>query len=184
MLTSTCFFDKAYVQSLRKLEPEERQELIQKFWPVANSSLGVFDDSAGETFLDCVTDELERCGIIDVSFLLETSAAQSPLSIFSKRNLSRPYGDVMKDLSSQYLNVPPIAIRRSIELAVRLWLTLNTHSADILLGSISAEGNPLEWDQNLALSQLVEKQCAIRIRFHGPETSPRFDAGFTAAFRP
>lgn len=94
----------------------------------------------------------------------------------------RSCNDILKALSSHFLNIDPAAIRRSLELIVRLWLTLNTRSSEILAGAVFAGERALEWNVNTSLSTLIEEHFVKRA------VSPRFkkpgnvDPTFTAAY--
>jgi hypothetical protein len=56
-----------------------------------------------------------------------------------RSNGLRPYKVILNEISARNRNVSLEVIRRSMELAVRLWLTLDTCSADIRVGPTSSE---------------------------------------------
>ena len=182
MLTDACFFDKAFIKELRSLDIQQRHELVSKLWPLPDGGTGVFDEFAVKACLDYVADELER--VRPYRRLFAAQDFDGTISIIQRLRTepSRSYGDIVHDLSSQFLNMTPEAIRRSLELSVRLWLTFNTHSADIAVGSISAEESPTDWAQDVSLDKLLHDRFARQTQSHSQQSQPSFDPGLTAAY--
>jgi hypothetical protein len=182
MVESACFFDKAFVQHLRRLDATERDELIRRFWSLPNTDSHHFDDFASTAFLGYVADELERVRHHRSLFAVQDFDGTFAIIQRIGANVAKPYKEILSELSCQYLNVTPEAIRRSVELAVRLWLTLNTYSTDIRVGAESAENTPIDWDPSLSLDQLLIDQFGKQPVASSRDHPSRYDAGFTAAY--
>jgi hypothetical protein len=69
-----------------------------------------------------------------------------------------------------------------MELAVRLWLTINTHSAGIHVGAVLTESAPIDWDLSISLEQLLKFQFAGRGATHRNGDPSRFEQRLTAAY--
>ena len=141
-----------------------------------------FDEFASKAFLEYVADELERVRHHRSLFAVQDFGGTFAIIQTIGANLSKPYKDILGELSSNYLHVPPEAIRRSMELTVRLWLTLNTCSHDIHVGAISTEDTPIDWDLNLSLEQLLNTLVPSSVTTHNHDGLFRFDVGLTAAY--
>jgi hypothetical protein len=182
MLESSCFFDKAFVQDLRELKSPDIRSFVRKFWALSNIDADRFDEFASTAFLKYVADELERVRHHRSLFAVQDFNGTFAIVQNIAANPSRPYRDVLADLSTQYLNVTPEAIRRSIELSFRLWLTLNTSSTDVRVGAETTESSPIDWDLDISLEQLLKNQIVSPSMTPRQEDPSRFDAGFTVAY--
>lgn len=91
-------------------------------------------------------------------------------------------GEIVRELSPHFMNLEPGAIRRSLELSTRLWLSLNTHSSDVAVGPIFAGEVALEWEENMSLDAIVQKHFAKGVRAHAPKGFAKIEPAFTAAY--
>jgi hypothetical protein len=71
---------------------------------------------------------------------------------------------------------------RSIELALRLCLTINVQSADVTLGPTKSNAIPIQWEDEIALDQLVRAQFPPSQYAAESSKEYRIDPGFTAPF--
>jgi hypothetical protein len=181
MLESTCFFGKTFVTELRKLQSEEKKVLVRKLWALPKSKCGHLDGFACSTFVDYVADELERVGRHGRLFTVQDFRGTFAMIEELSANASRTYNDILAELSRRYPNDHPDAVRRSIELTVRLWLTLDIHSDSVRVGAES-DRTPINWDLSQSLDDLLRDQPRGRTTTQRYGASARFDRRLTAAY--
>jgi hypothetical protein len=80
-------------------------------------------------------------------------------------------------LQSDFLNCDGASILRSMELCLRIWLTLNVASPKIAIGPVQAPVSRIEWFDDMSLDQLVLTQ--FKPSKLGPRN--RLDDSLTAA---
>jgi hypothetical protein len=181
MLSSECFFERSFVSKLKALQEQEKRILLQRFWPTsAINSYGVDETSHG-AYLDFIGSELSHIQHHRALF-----AAQDLDSIFEiiqilRESSDKPCDEVIQTLSSQFLNFDPKAIRRSVELSTRLWLTLNTRSPDIS-EAVLADQIPVEWNTNISLDTLINNRFTKRAPGQAPKTHRNIEPRHTAAY--
>jgi hypothetical protein len=182
MLTSTNFLDKAAVQELRRLEGAQRHNFVRRFWPDAGVHCSAFDGPSCEAYIRYIAGELEQ--ICQHRHLF---AAQSLDSVFEvihavRENSATEYAGVLISLSNKFPNATRDAIRRSVELSVRLWLTINIHHSDIFTGPIAAGDTPLDWAQDESLEQMLRRQFGLRVQLQRQRETTKYDPALTAAY--
>lgn len=182
-MTTTCLFDEDFIETLKALSPAERGALVARFWPDPKFSPQSFDDFASAAFLANIIGKLSH-----VRRHRDLFAVQDFEGIFAiirtlREQPSKSYNDIVCSISSQlYLNMAPESIRRSVELSTRIWLTFNTHSADVSIGTIDASESGINWAMNQTLEQLIVSQLAERRTLQKPGKGVRIDAAITAAY--
>jgi len=182
MLIFESFFDPTFVPNLKALRGEEKRSLLRMFWPNSRFDLYGLDESPYSEFLEFVANELQQIQRYRTSF-----AAQNLDSTFAiiqkiRDNRHKACGEIVRDLSSQFVNFDPIAIRRSLELSTRLWLSLNTRSSDISVGPVFVGEASVEWDVNISLDVLLQKHFANRNQGPSLKEYGKFDPTVTAAY--
>jgi hypothetical protein len=182
MQTSSNLFDKAVVQRLQTLDGPERHELVRKFWPGRTTSLSVFDEFSCRAIVEHIAQELDK-----VRYHRDLFAAHdfdAILSIIRKlqESNSKRYDEVVRELLFEFPNTSLDAVRRSVELTVRIWLTTNTHTADIFVGPISAGDAPVDWPVDLSLAQLLQTRFGRRVQSPLQKVAATIDPAFTATY--
>lgn len=182
MLTGTCFFKKAFLQSLRGLESQQKRELLKIFWPEQRHDSEDFDVYACDAFLEHIINELEQVRAHQDLFVARNFDETSVILQVLKENISKPCKDIVHKLSAHFNDAEPAAIRRSLELSARLWSTFNTHSSEIAVGPIFADELPLDWHEDASLEYLCQTRFAQRSRQEGHKGYLKIDPAFTAAY--
>jgi hypothetical protein len=182
MQTSSKIFDKAVVQWLQTLEGPGRHELVKRFWPGKPSSLTAFDDFSCKATIEHIVQELDK-----VRHHRDLFAAHDFDAIFSivrtlEDSTSKRYDEVVRELLLEFPDASSDAVRRSVELTLRIWLTINTHTADIFVGPIAAGDAPIDWPDDVSLEQLLQRSFGHRIQ-HSPQKGlATFEPAFTATY--
>jgi hypothetical protein len=182
MLESTNFFGETFAEQLKELESQEKFALVRKLWALPASRCDHLSDFACSTFIEYVADELERLRRHRKLFAVQDFQGTFAIIEQLSANPSWTYTDTLTKISEDYPGVPLKSVRRSIELAVRLWLTLDIHSAEIRVGPESIDRFPIDWNLSLTLAQLLENQFKRRTITHSKDNFPRFDRKLTATY--
>jgi hypothetical protein len=97
-------------------------------------------------------------------------------------NPTKSQDEIIEILSTRYLNMAPAAVRRSVELTVRVWLTLNINSSSVVVGPTFADETPLDWDPDVSLDVLVQRQFLKSGGGRGKTAKSNIDPAMTAAY--
>jgi hypothetical protein len=152
------------------------------FWPNSHFDLYGLDDSPHSEFLDFVANELQHVREYQTSFAAQTLDTTFAIIQKIRDNRQRTCQDIVHDLSTQFVNFDSAAIRRSLELSMRLWLTLNTKSSDITVGPVYVGEAYVEWHTNVSLDGLVQKHFARSNQSSPFAGRTRYDPAVTAAY--
>jgi hypothetical protein len=182
MLMSSEFFDKKVVQELSSLDGERRRELVKKIWPGSNARRDWFDEFSCKAVMEHIVRELDHVRHHRSLFVAQHFDATLTIIRTIQQDTSKRYEEVVRALLGQFPNANPDAVRRSIELTVRMWLTINTHSSDIFVGPMSAGDAPIDWEQDISLEQLLRSRFGRRIQLPRQRSIAMFDPAFTATY--
>jgi hypothetical protein len=182
MQKSSNIFDKAVVRQLQTLEGQERHELVKKFWPPKTSSLIAFDDFSCRAIIEHIVQELEKVRHHRDSFAAHDFDALFSIIRTLQESTSKRYDEVVRELLVQFPNASSDAVRRSVELTLRIWLTVNTHTADIFLGPIAPSDTPIDWPNDVSLEQLLQRCFGRRVQLPAQRGVTTFDPAFTATY--
>jgi hypothetical protein len=97
-------------------------------------------------------------------------------------NPTKSQDEIIEILSTRYLNMAPAAVRRSVELTVRVWLTLNINSSSVAVGPTFPDETPLDWDPNVSLDVLVQRQFSKSGGGRGKTAKSNIDPAMTAVY--
>jgi hypothetical protein len=182
MQTSSDLFDKTVVRRLQTLKNPERHELVRRFWPETSTSLSTFDGFSCKAIVEHIAQELDK-----IRYHRDLFAAHNLDAIFSiietlRESVSKRYDNVVHELLAEFPGSSPDAVRRSIELTLRIWLTINTHTADIFVGPLSAGDAPIDWADDISLEQLLRGCFGRRVLLPLQKGATAFDPAFTATY--
>ena len=182
MSTSACFFEKGFGQRLKELESSDRHELLRRLWPSTEAEPSQSDEIASSAFLQFIAAELERVRHHQQLFAVQDFDGILAVIDIIRTHAAKPCRELLSILSLQYINVALDSVRRSMELAIRLWLTLNVHTVDIRVGPETTEEDPIDWNLDLSLEELLKNQFPKRTINNDRENPLRFDTRLTAAY--
>lgn len=181
MSSSDKIFGPVFPLELISLTREKRLALLRQFWSTSAVDQNCLDDFDGN-YLEFVSNEIKQIQHHRTHF-----AAQDMDTIFNiidtlRNNLHLPCGEILRLLSSQYINFDPVATRRSLELSARLWLTINIRSSHISLGPTFAGDVPIEWDPHMSLDALIQAHLIKATYRQASKGIDTIDVDFTAAY--
>ena len=157
-------------------------ELICKIWPQSNVSPSSFEFQTYAAFLQYMDSELDQIRQHQRHFAVESFGGILDIIQTLRENYSQPRSHVLQLLSTRFLNVEIAAIQRSLELSIRLWLTLNVNSSNIAIGPTFANEIPLDWDDSVSLKTMVESQFSKGVAASHYAPRSKIDPNFTAAY--
>src|SRR5947207_8348470 len=180
-VTASSFFSKTILQNLRDLDKNQTSELIHTFWPELDLKEEEVHEQHYASFFEYVGRELASLRHRRSRFAADSF--QSTCSMMRELNKNRihPRKIIVNSLKGNFLNYDDRALLRSMELTLRLWLTLNIRSEATAVGPVQAHVSTVEWDDDVSLDQLVQAQ------FTPSQYSPKgrnahIDPAFTAAY--
>jgi hypothetical protein len=182
MLSTDCFFEKTFVPKLKGLQGEERRALLQRFWPNSVIHFHGHDDPSYREYLGFVISEIRQIQHHRAFFAAQTLDSTFAIIQKLREDRHKPCEEILRNLSSQFLNYDESAVRRSLEFSIRLWLTINTRSPEINVGPIFAGEVPVEWDTHISLDTLISNQFAKRTQGQASKIHANFEPQFTAAY--
>jgi hypothetical protein len=182
MQTSSNLFDKAAVRRLQSLGDPERLDFVRKFWPEKTINLSTFDAFSCRAIIKHIVQELEK-----VRHHRDLFAAHDFDAIFSiirtlQGSISKPYDELVRELLIDFPRASSDAVRRSVELTLRIWLTINTHTADISVGPIAAGDAPIDWPGDISLEQLLQSSFGRRVQLPLRKGAITIEPAFTATY--
>lgn len=151
-------------------------------WQDSDLSLESFDERDYCLFFNYIGNELEDLRQYHLKFAVDTFDNMNELFQCLRTNSAEPLSFVLERLSERFVHADRGALQRSLELAVRLFLTINVNSSSMAMGATFPYEIPLEWPPDASLSSLIERQ------FSKPNASLKLSVrsslnhGFTAAY--
>jgi hypothetical protein len=184
---TSSFFVKTIAQDLQNLPRVQKLELVCIFWPRASLNIESFHDESYSNFLEYIGNELNELRHHQSRFAVDNFESMIELMQILRDHSAKPLSRLILDVRSRFLNVDEASIRRSLELLVRLWLTLNVNSAAIAIGPIFAHARTLEWSMEQSLEDVIKSQFDTTandisgLTLSTSKTLPTVSPGFTAA---
>ncbi|KAH8731767.1 hypothetical protein GQ44DRAFT_755164 [Phaeosphaeriaceae sp. PMI808] len=182
MLTSSNFFDKAVVQQLRALDQQQSYNLLRNFWPDRNHNTSAFDSPSCRAIIEHIACELDQVRYHRDLFAVQDFDTTFVIVQILRENPSMSYEDLIRALLLRFPGNTTDAIRRSVEISVRLWLTINIHTFDIFVGLISAGDTPLNWARDMSLEQVIRGHFGRCVQLQRQRQTTKFDPAFTATY--
>jgi len=182
LLHSSSFFIKSIAEALNELSREEKYKLVSKFWPHSGLLLEQFNEDDYNAFIRYLGGELSLLHQHRHKFAVETFDATIELVQFLKDHRSKSLSSLIQTLNERFLNFDEKAIQRSLELSIRLGLTLNVNSPSVAVGSIFRHESNFEWPAETSLDSLIQNQFSKTILGGDTKARSRIDPAFTAAY--
>ncbi|KAI9723897.1 MAG: hypothetical protein M1828_004016 [Chrysothrix sp. TS-e1954] len=108
-------------------------------------------------------------------YAARTQTQLANMILIMKHNAHLDRTKLVERLQTQFPGMRAIQIRRSMDLAVRLWLTLHVRSTDCLLGPKMPHISIVSWDEDMTLAELIRTSLPL------DETNPAVSTGVRAS---
>jgi hypothetical protein len=148
-------FAATFSARVNNLKPNEKSAIIKRFWPTAGSTPTLHDDSA---LFDHLKNEVNLIKHHKERFSVDSLGGVINLIDTLKQTSSKPLSGLIQGLSGTCLDADEKAIQRSLELCVRLWLTININSPSLAVGPTYPLEIPLAWERNSSLNDLIQRR--------------------------
>jgi len=99
----------------------------------------------------------------------------------AKASHDKPLSELIEELSCIFLDVDEGAIQRSLELSVRVWLTVNVHSWALEVGPNVVLELPMTWEKVMSLDDLIRTRWGEKITSQKLKRRLLVEDTFTAA---
>ncbi|KAF2685154.1 hypothetical protein K458DRAFT_388045 [Lentithecium fluviatile CBS 122367] len=182
MSRTACFFDESFATNLNGSGKDHQYEIVKGFWPNVVVEYESFDPTSYGSFFQYLAKEIGHLRHHQRHFAVQSLDDTFAVVRALRENPSKSQTELIRTLSAGYLNVGPAVIQRSLELTVRLWLTLNVNSSSVAVGPIFPDETPLDWEHDVSLDALVKGQFAELGSGRGKATSSKIDPALTAAY--
>jgi hypothetical protein len=182
MSDSTNILTQPFAPGIDSLPIRQKYELICKLWPQCKVPPESLEFQTYAAFLEYMSSELDQIQQHQRLFAVESFGGILDIIQTLRENYSQPRSHVLQILSTRFLNVEIAAIQRSLELSIRLWLTLNVNSSNIAIGPTFANEIPLDWDDSISLKTMVVSQFSKGVGASNYALRSKIDPNFTAAY--
>ena len=182
MLTSSNLFDRAAVQQIRAMEGPQRSQLVRKFWPETSIRRHAFDEYSCAAILDHIATELEQVRRHGQHYAAQDFDSTFVIIQLIRNNISARYEDIVSLVLGSFSTASPDAIHHSIELSVRIWLTIDIRTQNFIDRPIFPGDVPMDWAKGVSLEELLLNQFGRRARLKHDRASSKLDSAFTASF--
>jgi hypothetical protein len=176
------FLDGKSDASLTDLSKRDQYGIIKGLWPNLPLDYEAYDATAYDSFLQHVGREFEHLRHQLRHFAVQSLDGTFDVVRVLLENQNKSQGEIIQLLSVSYLNTAPAAIRRSVELTVRLWLTLNINSSSVAVGPTFPDETPLDWSPDVSLNALVLSQFPKSGVGTARTAKSRIDPAMTATY--
>jgi hypothetical protein len=168
-------------QSISKLLPAQKYAFLVKLWPDSNLTLRSFREQDYAWFFDFIEDSLEQFEQARESFAVQKPSEVIDLIPILNEKVTEPLSTVIQALPSKYHKYEEESRRRSLELLIRLWLTINVKSPSLAFGSVLPFEDPLEWSIGTSLEGIIADRFTSAKQSSDRKGQRRVDGTFTAA---
>jgi len=153
-----------------------------QFWPDIGLTEQDVGDESYNAFFDYVNQEIRILGSCGEDFAAQCLEGTAALVSKLREHKARSKMEILEDLQKDFPNASNSSIERSMELALRLWLTLTIRSSNIAVGPVNAAVTQIEWPGQKSLTSLVQDQFVEQVS-PVPEGKARLqaDSNLTAA---
>jgi hypothetical protein len=156
--------------------------LVSKVWPDSGLTLGSFDEEEYDEYLEYVEDLVRQIEHHRTNFAAQTLAGTAALIEVLRNQSDQPQAAIIDTVAGHYLNCSQSSIQLSLELAARIWLTVNVSSPKIAVGPIYPQEERLAWDADTSLNSLIESQFAVTRAYALETGSNAIEHTFSAAY--
>lgn len=156
-------------------EKFEQYSLVDKIWPGLTTSSKGFDEGLFSVFLSYLQDADSQIRQFHHKLAFGTLGHTLDLVGVLRDSRSRPLQEIFQ-------NIDDNAMRRSYELAVRVWLGINVNSSAIAVGPIAPDERPHEWPMNTSLEAVIKKNIFRECSGNVTKEYVKVEGAFTAAY--
>ena len=157
LIRSGSIFSSTIFDDLQSLDEASKLELISKLWPESGLTSKAFIEDDYTAFIGYIGREFSKLRGHQHKFASNTLDTTLELIEFIRTTSDQPQTAVLQKARERFQGVDEAAVLRSLELAARLWLTINLHSSSIAVGPIQPSVGAVEWPQCLSLNDTVRK---------------------------
>jgi hypothetical protein len=180
-LQSQSIFTYAFSIELAKASDTHKTELVRKLWPTS-PNFRTDEAAMSKPFMRHLVDEISNTRHKHNVFAACTLGAIAHIVEDIQAMQSRPLEEIIQHLKGEYLNFDDAAIQRSLEMCVRLSLTVNVNSRKVAVGGTFHRERALEWTRSSSLKTVVEDVFVKRAMSHTSKMGTKVDGAFTADY--
>jgi hypothetical protein len=180
-LESQSIFTQDFSKELANASDDQTTELVRKIW-TKRPKLRADEAAMGKPFIRHLVDEISNTRHQNNEFATCTLSAIADTVKDIRTMQTRPLEEVMQHLKGGYMNFDDAAIQRSVEMCVRLWLTVNINSRVVAVGGTFHREIALDWAHSSSLKKMVEDVFANRATNNSSRMGTKVDGAFTADY--
>ena len=174
-------FRMTVFDDILSLNKAQKLELVKSIWKDLPASEADFNENDYIAYFKYVQGELSLLQEHQSSFAAQT--LDSTLAIIDevRQNPAVTREDIARIIAQKHSESESDAVLRSVELAVRAWLTLNIRSDELTLGPVYAGTSRVDWPHYTTLKQSVGFRFPQSKAPDPPDKIP-MNPEFTASF--
>ena len=175
-------FDDGFAAALSQAQSADKTALIQSVWPSDFASFDTDEAAICTAFIRHLGKESSTIKDHQHSFALCTLRRIADTIQMLQNKSTRALTDVVREERNQALNMDEAVIQRTIELCVRLWLTINVNTSTVAVGGRSSRERTLDWTSQTSLDDFASKTFVKRTHQPAHQGGANIDARFTAEY--
>lgn len=176
---TTPILDHDFLSSLLKDTSPDKSEIARQIWEFSHTASPTDEAAIASAFFGHLQDEISKiqhhqqlfafCTFENVIFILGVLQSMSTHTL----------KEVIEELQKGFCAVDEESIRRTVELCIRLHLTININSRDISVGTLFHRERALDWHHGQSIVGLLDTTFAAD---HATQKSLMLDGAFNMDF--
>lgn len=143
---------------LYPLNYDSKLLLLRNIWPGSRFTISDAKDEQYDTFFGYVQSELRVAMQYNHEFAAQSLTSLLAILAVIRSNSESTKTLILKEVKKGFINFQQEKIWRSLELASRIWLTINIKTARISVGPVQAPFKRIEWSDETPFNELIQDQ--------------------------
>ena len=181
-LSSLSLFDETLPYVLSRNRNTDTITLVRRIWTSDSADLCNDEAAICAAFVRHVKDESLTIKHHEHCFATCTLDEITDLIGMLQDMSSRPLTDIVEEKRKHVINIDEASIQRTLELCIRLWLTINVNTRAVAVGGTSYREQTLDWSNQISLLDLTSKAFIKNAKSSTRHGGPNIDGIFTAHY--
>lgn len=167
-LSSLSLLDRNLLHSLSRAPLSEKIKVAQAIWTSPSTALPTDEAATATAFFVLLRSETLMVQHYQQLFAPCTIDAVKETIGVLRTSSAQPLHEVVSKLRNSFINVDDASIQRTLELCVRLWLTVNVNTRLVSVGGMFPRERTLDWANEMSITTVLDQafrpSCAPRRR--------------------
>lgn len=171
-------FVKTILDDIQNADRSSKLELVTRIWPDSGLAAHEFQEDEYNSFMGYIDRQIMSLRAQRSKFASETMEGTISLIDILRNNFDRPQEWVLQRITERFRDADEAAAARTLELMIRIWLTVEVRSSHVARPSHPANTGAIEWPLYLSLREVLYSE------FLPPSTGDRSKSLRTAGLDP